>query len=218
MRKGLVVLTACLVALAAAACSAADQTQVPNSPAPAVTALFVGDSYTEGVGLAAPRTERWSALVSAQYGWSEVHAACSGSGYTRQGLLCGTTYVERLPSLGAIDADVVVIWGGVNDAGATPDDAAAAARDTIAAYAKAFPDAELVVISAVYFASPEPPALAAINVALPVAVTQTSGTWIDIGPLFAEDPSLLGTDGLHPNAAGHRAISDAVIAALDEGD
>jgi lysophospholipase L1-like esterase len=189
----------------------------PTSPTPqTVTALFVGDSYTEGVGLASPREERWSSLVAARLGWSEVNAGCSGSGYTRRGLTCGNTFAERIPSLSSIDADVVLIWGGVNDAGASSDDAASAARDTIAAYARAFPDAELVIINAMYFATPEPSSVTAINSALAAAAQEPSGRWIDIGPILAEDPSLLGPDGLHPNAQGHRAIADAVLAVLAE--
>lgn len=200
--------------LALAACSAPQPVPSASASRETVTALFVGDSYTEGVGLAEPREERWSSLVASLLGWDEVNAGCGGSGYTRRGLACGNTFEERIDSLSGIDADVVVIWGGVNDAGAAPDEAANAAQATIAAFAEAFPDAELVVINAMYFAAPEPAPLAAINAALPAAVTEASGRWIDVGPLLARDSSLLGPDGLHPTAEGHARIAAAVVAEL----
>jgi lysophospholipase L1-like esterase len=218
MRKAFagIAVIAVIVAVAACSPSSSDAAQSTAAPVTHVTALFVGDSYTEGVGLATPRQERWSALVSSAQGWTEVNAGCSGSGYTRQGLLCGTTFEERIASLTNVEPDVVVIWGGVNDAGATSDHAATAASDTIAAYAQAFPGAQLIVLNAVYFASPEPEPVAAINATLPAAVREASGRWVDIGPLLAENPGLIGQDGLHPNAGGHKAIADALLAALSE--
>jgi lysophospholipase L1-like esterase len=224
MRRVLAGIAAALAGLSLAACSGTSPAVQPTgttsgAPEPvAFTAVFVGDSYTEGVGLSDPLTQRWSSLVAEAMGWSQVNAGCSGSGYTRQGLLCGTTFVERLPSLADIDADVVIIWGGVNDAGAPPEDAAAAAADTIAAYASAYPDADLVVLSAMYFTAPEPASLAAINAALPAAVSKVSGQWVDLGPALAQNPPWLGEDGLHPNAEGHRAIADAVIKQLGASD
>ncbi len=207
-----------LVALAIGGCGgeAPEPAAAPAAPAAAPVALFIGDSYTEGTGLTGEDLRaRWTSVVSAELGWKEVNAGCSGSGYVRRGLLCNNTFAERIPSVTFTKPDVVLLMGGVNDVGSPPSEGALAATDTLEAVVAAFPDARVVVISGITFEAPNPATLTAINQALEASAGELGVTYLDIGQPLAENPDLLGPDGLHPNIAGHAEIAERVIAALE---
>ena len=110
VRWGVLVAVAALAVAPLTACA-------PQAPP---TAVFLGDSDTVGAALPADQQDvRWPTLVSQQFGWREVNAGCDGSGYTRMGLTCSTTYRESVDRVLDEDPDVIVVSGGVSDLGAT---------------------------------------------------------------------------------------------------
>src|SRR5690606_35686817 len=118
------------------------------------TALFIGDSFTFGTGVAEKR-QRWTTLVSEQLGWNEVNEGLGGTGYVRTSGVSGCgidycpSYREHIEGLTDLDPDIVVISGGQND-GAPANDYRAAVDSTFAAAKQNWPDAEFYVTSPVW--------------------------------------------------------------------
>ncbi|WP_430868306.1 SGNH/GDSL hydrolase family protein [Demequina aurantiaca] len=216
-----------LVAVAAATLVAAGCAGQPAPVAEPATAsadapvvLFLGDSYTEGTGLATEDLQsRWSTVLADRRGWQEVNAGCNGSGYTRPGATCGNTYAERLPSLDASDPDIVIVSGGVNDLGATPETIDSQVSQTFTELRDTFPGAQLYAVNGIYYTGNEtPPLLDYLNESVSSAVTRVEGTYLNIGDPLLGHPELMARDGLHPNPAGHLLIADLTQSALQQTD
>jgi lysophospholipase L1-like esterase len=208
----------CAVAGCTVGAPTAEQTHpAPNAtstsglPASAPVVLFLGDSYTAGTGLAhADAATRWPTQLSVTMGWREVNAGCNGSGYTRQGFRCGTTYAERLPYLLDTEPDIVFISGGVNDMGATETQIADAVAGTYRDLQQAFPDAEIFAVGGIYFTGEERPALLQfLNDEVEQAAADIGATYVDIGEPLLGRPDLMADDRQHPNPDGHRVIAEA---------
>ena len=91
--------------------AAAPARSIPDS-VPVVA--FLGDSYSKGIG-ASSNGKRWTTLVSAAMGWSELNLAEGGSGYTTTYLGQKTDYSIKLEVIAAAQPDIVVVSGGRND-------------------------------------------------------------------------------------------------------
>lgn len=217
-RRWTLAVAAAATLLVAACAGPATQAPPPaTASADAPVALFLGDSYTEGSGLATDElSTRWATVLAKRLDWTEVNAGCNGSGYTRPGAACGNNYVERLPSLEEVDPDVIIVSGGVNDLGATEDLIDTQVRETFKALHETFPEAELYAVNGIYYMGPvTPPLLAYLNEAVAHATAQAGGTYLDIGDPLLGHPELMGPDGVHPNPAGHELIADLTQSALE---
>ena len=210
------------LALGTAACTASPRDPAPASP-PSVSpppvsqplALFIGDSYTLGEALPSEQlAERWSSIVSRSEDWDEVNVGCSGSGYVRPGLLCQTSYLTRLETLGSLTPQIVLVSGGRNDLGSTDAEIAEAVTATFAAIRKQYPEAKIYGISAIVDVDTPSPRIDALNAAVLAAVVDVGGTYLDLGDPLLGRPDLMAADGVHPNAAGHAVIAQATLAAL----
>lgn len=219
MSSRLATIAAAAAVLLVAACSGPTTatTEPSAASADAPVTLFLGDSYTEGSGLATEDLPtRWSTVLAARLGWTEVNAGCNGSGYTRPGSVCGNNYVERLPLLADAAPDVIIVSGGVNDLGATELMIDTQVREIFTALRETFPDAELYAVNGIYYTGTEtPPLLAYLNESVSHAVTLAGGTYLDIGDPLLGHPELMGPDRVHPNPAGHELIADLTQDALD---
>ena len=227
-------LTTCLLLLALTACGGAGRAAAPTTAettasttdrtvastaartaeaAPPVRAVFLGDSYTVGVGATAPT---YAQQVADRMGWVRIDAAQSGTGYVADG---GggdrAPFGDRVDDVAAADPDVVVVQGSVNDVGADPGDVGAAAGALYAELTVAVPGARVVVLG-----PPDAPgvprdAVEAVRDALAGAADEAGLTFADpITGGWLAPPEDVYADGLHPDDEGHAALADGLVAAL----
>lgn len=183
-------------------------------------AVFIGDSYTQGVG-ATSSDLRWSTLLAAEEGWTEVNLGRGGTGYvTTSGVSgCGLEYCPSYPEMLAelpAEVDIAVIAGGQNDFTAWTNDHAAvtAAIDaTLTGLREALPEARIIVVG------PSTPGEVVPTVTGMSAAVQRGAAGIAASFVSLIDPpvlsaALLAADGAHPNDEGHKAIADRVAAGI----
>ncbi|MFL5955116.1 MAG: SGNH/GDSL hydrolase family protein [Gaiellaceae bacterium] len=176
------------------------ETSADPMPDSAPRALFLGDSYTLGVGGAAPPGYAYRAGWAK--GWDVRVDAVSGTGFlNRAG---HATFAQRLPAVLAQDPEVVVVAGGINDYGNFANaQVAEAARRLFRRLSGS--GTQTIVLSPWM-----PPRfrvagyrdlvgrIAAAARAARVRYINTS-TWLT--------SRLMAPDGIHPNERGYRAIA-----------
>ena len=204
-------------------------TQATSSASPTMSvaagerpvAVFLGDSYTQGVG-ASSKTVRWTTLLAANEGWTEVNLGRGGTGYVSTAGVsgCGLEYCPSYPEMIAeelpVDADIAVIAGGQNDFNAWKEDSTkvtAAIDSTLSALRAELPDAKIIVVG------PSTPWEVGPTVIGMSAVVQAAAASIDANFVQLIDPpvlsaDLLADDGAHPNDEGHAAIAERVAAGI----
>lgn len=206
-------------ALIATGCAGptAPAAQPTTASADAPVVLFLGDSYTEGTGLATEDLPtRWSTVLSGRQSWTEINAGCNGSGYTQRGV-CGTTYAERLAFLSDVDPDIVIVSGGVNDLGATEQLIDTQVSETFVDLRQTFPDVPLYAVNGIFYTGDAtPPLLTHLNESVAREVAKVGGMYLAIGDPLLGEPELMASDGLHPNPAGHALIADLTESALKQ--
>ncbi|OZC50993.1 hypothetical protein CH286_05490 [Rhodococcus sp. WWJCD1] len=175
---------------------------------------FLGDSYSQGIG-ASTNGKRWTTLVSAAMGWSELNLAEGGSGYTTSYLGQKTDYSIKLDVIAAAQPDIVVVSGGRNDYEAgTAGITGAVASSLFAAVKAAAPNTEVIVTSPIWDSTEPPADFATLIDGVKSAAAQANALYLDIGEPLADHPDMIDPDGLHPNDAGHRTIAGAALDAL----
>ena len=186
--------------------------QIPDS-VPVVA--FLGDSYSKGIG-ASTIGKRWTTLVSAAMGWSELNLAEGGSGYTTTYMGQKTDYSIKLEVIAAAQPDIVVVSGGRNDyeAGTSAVAGTVAASLFVAIKAKA-PDAQLIVTNPIWDSTDPPAGFALLSEGLRTATASAGARYLEIGEPLAHQAGLIDPDGVHPNNIGHRAIANAVVNAVN---
>lgn len=190
---------------------------------PGSTALFIGDSYSFGVGVAS-NEQRWTSLVSADLGWVEQNRALGGTGYLQvpPHFACRQPhcprYADQLQIVAAqgLDPDVVVIAGGQNDASGYTLDPAAGERAITRTYRRAatlFPSARVIGVGPSWPTGNDPLARR-MDRAVATAVHQVGGTHISLLDPPVVVPAMVQPDRIHVGPGGHRAIADRVLAGL----
>jgi len=188
----------------------------PTAPAP--VAVFLGDSYTQGYG-AVPVERRWSSLVAADAGWTEVNQGLGGTGYvtTATPHACGLdacpTYVERVPGVIAAAPDIVVIAGGQNDRWAlagNPERVRAAVDATFDGIRQGLPDARMIAVGP-STAEPATALIVELDDWVQAAAERVGAEYVSlIDPVLIEE-SMVAPDGVHVTDAGYRALADRVL-------
>ncbi|QLD12320.1 SGNH/GDSL hydrolase family protein [Microbacterium oleivorans] len=192
---------------------------VEDVPSPIV--VFLGDSYTAGVG-ASDRARGWASLVGEAEGWRVRNLARGGTGFasTVTGddapAACGRdvcpTFGQMAIEGASLLPDIVVVSGGRNDVGGDPVDAEVDGFfETVAA---AYPGSRIYVTDVLWHEQ-EPEAVARLSDVVHDDAERIGATWLDIGQPLAGGGELLADDGIHPSDAGHAAIARAVISALE---
>lgn len=186
----------------------------PTIPDSVPVVVFLGDSYSEGVG-ASTFGKRWTTLASAALGWSEINASAAGMGYTTSYEGQPTDYSTRVDVVAAARPDIVVISGGRNDLQAgSPTDVRSAAATLFARVEAAAPAARVLVVGPLWDSSTPPAAFADLRSSVRQAAMDANVENLDIGQPLAGDDSLIASDHLHPSDLGHRAIAETVVMAL----
>lgn len=204
-------------AIALAGCSsaaparpvAAQGTAAAAAPAekakPSVVAI--GDSIAFGKGVRPD--EAWPALIAAQHGWTLTDLAVSGSGFVKPGWN-GDTYREQVDTALGLHPDYILIAATRNDRDQDPALVSASADQLLGELRDTFPRARIIGLTAVWGADQPPATIQTVDAIAEKAVNSVDGTFLDIGFPLAGHPELVQADGIHPNAAGERAVAKAI--------
>jgi acyl-CoA thioesterase-1 len=225
-RRAVAVLALCLALTASSGCSVSGAAPGPGRSAPVMssasmapvtqlTAVFLGDSYTAGVGASAPESG-YAQRTAALMGWRAVVEGQGGTGYVNPSeSRAQSVYTGRLARVTAAGPDVVVVQGSTNDAGRPWKSVEAAATELYGRLRVALPSARIVVLGPLAPPGVDPDAVGRIRNALARAASTAGVPFID--PIAAG--WLLPADGLyadpgHPNDDGYRQLADHLARAL----
>lgn len=179
------------------------------------TAVFLGDSYTVGVGSdEAP----WPRTVSKNLGWNPRNLAAGGTGYNQTASFqgCGRehcgAYLEMSEKIPAAPS-YIIVSGGRNDPGS---DDGAAAKSLFDSLRQRFPDATIIALSPWWDASEVPASLTAKAESIKAAAESAGVSYLDTGQPFTGHPELISPDGVHPNADGYRVLAERLTTILSQ--
>lgn len=178
-----------------------------------ITVLCLGDSLTAGYGLS--RNEAYPALLSEKmrgkkYQCDIINAGSNGD--TTAGAL------RRLPNHLRHKVDILIIELGINDAfRGVPVEAMSANLQAIIDQTRAkWPNAEVILAGMQVPLFANDPYVFAFGQMFPALAEKNHAALI---PFFLErvggDPRLNQSDRIHPNAAGHRVLSETVWSVLE---
>lgn len=190
----------------------------PTAPAAArLRVVFLGDSYTRGSG-ASTMVKRWSSLVAAAQGWTEINQGVGGTGYgTRRDRPPGERYPDRLAEVADARPAIVVVSGGIND---LPSPATTVARGVTQTYSmlrSLLPAVEIIAVAP--FSNDRPPTTALRTIASEVhqAATSVGAVFVDPGYVLEGHGELVhqsGQNAGHPDDAGYARMAAAIDSAL----
>ena len=212
---------------AAPASVAADSGPVAAPIAPAALSLpddarvlVFGDSWVYGSAATTP-TLGFAYRLADELGVETIVDGVRGSGYLKPGI-DGPSYGERIAALDpALDPDLVVVEGSINDRRLHPTgyrDAVTAAWDALAA---AYPEADIVILGPAPQVLPVEAATRRIDDDLRTLaaergwwyVSPIAEDWItDANYLEVIDTGPIGRD--HPSTEGHAYLATRVASAL----
>ena len=176
-----------------------------------VVAVF-GDSYSAGGLKGGKGATGWPALVTDRLDAElRLHAA-GGAGYVNGSKAADETFLDQVRGAPEPDADVVVVFGSRNDKFLPVADVKSQAIAVYEAIRSQSPTAELVVIGPAWDDDVTPDELLKTRDAVASAATAAGAVFVDPlseGWLF-QRPELIGTDGVHPNDAGHALFADRI--------
>ena len=79
------------------------------------TAVVLGDSYAQGLGLPDPRAQSWPALVGKDRDWTTYVNAVGATGFVNGGFCGNEQFAARLEAVLGRQPQIVVVQGGLND-------------------------------------------------------------------------------------------------------
>lgn len=195
------------------------QEDAPDRP----TALFIGDSYTAGAG-SSSQGYRWTSQAAQDLGWREVNIGFGGTGYVKfveapdsqnacKRSYC-PTYAEALEDYDQANPETVVIAGGRNDRGVASEALKEAVDGLLTDVNERFPEAKVYVVNPVWDDDPAPSEFEEVISVVTGAVDPSEAQLVDIGQPLNDQPSMLASDGAHPNNKGHAALAEAFAEAI----
>ncbi len=206
-----------IAALALAGCSAAAPARpvaaegtpvaAPAAAAEKPEAVAIGDSIAFGKGVRPE--EAWPALIAQQHDWRLTDLAVSGSGFVKPGWN-GTTYRQQVDAALRLHPQYILIAATRNDRDQDPARVEASADGLLGELRDAFPHARIIGITGVWGSDKPPATMTTVDQIVEKAVTGVDGTFLDIGFPLVGHPGLVQADGIHPNAAGQRAVAHAI--------
>jgi len=181
--------------------------------------LVFGDSWTYGAA-AARLTDGYAYLVGRDMGWRTVVDGVRGSGYLKTGL-GGGTFGERIAVLDpALDPDLVIVQGSINDRHRYPDGYRAAVTAAWTALAERYPAAQVVVLGPAPQVLPVERSTARIDRDL--ADLAAARGWAYVSPIAEQwittrDYGWIidtGAGKNHPTTAGHAYLAGRLAEAI----
>ncbi|SDO97471.1 Lysophospholipase L1 [Klenkia soli] len=185
-------------------------------------ALFVGDSFTAGVGASASN-RAWSCVAAQTLDWVCNRDAEGGTGFVNDGRSNQPDFSplpDRLDATAATYlADVVVIDAGRNDMQVDPTEVGAVADAYLARVRERWPDAALVLIRPAFLgqvSGPDDVWGQTILAQWDELAARYGGVVLDpiaeqwVAP--EEVDGFLSEDGVHPNDAGHERLAERFVA------
>jgi hypothetical protein len=189
---------------------------LPDAP----KVLIFGDSWTYGSAASLP-TLGYAYVLGERLGWTTTVDGVRGCGYLKPGL-DGGSYGERIAGLDpALDPDLVILEGSINDRRLPAAGYAAAVSAAWDALAALYPEASVVILGPAPQVLPVEAATARIDAEL--AELAAGRGWWYISPVaegwitpenYAEVIDTgIGRD--HPSTIGHAFLATRVAEALD---
>lgn len=177
-----------------------------------------GDSYTGGSDMGGGRgtPENWVSRVSNQLrpevpDLVTAERGLGGSGYVAVGP-SGIVFADEVRKSLTPEADLVSIFGSINDKNVPPAEVAQAADTLLADVKKIAPDAKVVVIGPAWMNADVPDNILEIRNALSDAAERRGAAWVD--PIsdrwFFDRTDLIGEDGVHPTNDGHAYMAERI--------
>ncbi len=176
----------------------------------------VSDSYTTGTKEGGLGAKSWTSLAWRILGREGVRinadvAAEGRAGYGVRGDH-GSVFADLTNRVVRPDDELVVFFGSRNDQGVDPDVYAEATRSTLASARRTAPAAKLLVIGPPWPTADVPDVVLELRDVLYGEAHAIGASWVD--PLaerwFVGHPELIGSDGVHPNDAGHAYLADKI--------
>lgn len=213
-------ITACLMALALLMsvfpASPPPEYELTGRDAPRFRVAVVGDSYTAGGELGGLGKQAWTARTWQLLSRRGVQvtadvAAEGGAGYGVPGNR-GNVFEGLAARSVRPDDTLVVFYGSRNDQPADPMQLPARVDAALDVATRAAPNARLLVIGPPWPTADVPPAVYRIRDVLAAEARSRGATFVD--PLaegwFVGRPDLIGSDGVHPNDAGHAYMAERI--------
>ena len=183
---------------------------------------FVGDSYTNGAGTDSGPKSRYPYLVTKALGTQSQVLGFNGSGYVARGPAPFNVTFPEAAARVSRDASIVVIFGSRNDMGEYAAIRSAATR-TFSEVHKAAPLAKLLVVGPPWInnkpnstvlnarrAVKDAAAAAKVDFVDPIA----DGWFAETGQIKNGKSTMIASDHIHPNDAGHKYIAARMESAL----
>jgi hypothetical protein len=187
--------------------------------------LFVGASYTEGLG-ATPRTNGYAYLAAHDMGWQARIDAIPGTGYLNPGPpIDGQhkdgTFATRLAHISSTPApEILVLQGGRNDSGYPMQQLRDAVEHTVAVAKSRFTHARIVLLGPI--PASFPPNRGELDVAreMRIAARASGADFVDPiseGWITVENEvGYVGHVPAHPDNAGYAYIAKKLVVDLDQ--
>ncbi len=175
--------------------------------------LVIGDSWTYGQAADVP-TDGYAYVLGRTMGWDVTVAGVRGSGYLRPGL-DGGSFGDRIAALDpALDPDLVIVQGSINDRELYPVGYRTAVDRAWDALASIFPDAHVLVVGPAPQVLPVETNTASIDGDL--AELAAARGWTYISPIGEEWITTAnygavidsGAGRQHPSTAGHAYLAE----------
>jgi lysophospholipase L1-like esterase len=174
--------------------------------------VVYGDSYSAGGRQGGKGDDGWPALVADRLDTDlRLHAA-GGAGYVNGSKAADETFLDQVRLHPEAEADVVVVFGSRNDTFLPVAEVTSQAVAVYHAIRAQSPWAELVVIGPAWDDDLPPDELLRTRDAVASAAADAGAVFVDplIEGWLHERPELIGTDGVHPNNAGHAHLAGLI--------
>lgn len=95
----------------------------------------IGDSYTQGVGLADQQRQAWPTLLGSAKRLTTYVDGIGRTGFTNGGFCGGQEYEKRIDALLTARPELVIVQGGLNDTDASDEEIDSTAEHVLSALA-----------------------------------------------------------------------------------